>query len=87
MFETKFSKQPEKFLSKCEEELFNRIKKRLNVLKVNSVPSDAKFIGRDKGDKIFRIRIGDFRVLYKIRESKKVILITKIDKRERVYLK
>ena len=49
------------------------------------VPSDAKFIGREEGDKIFRYRIGDYRALYKIKEQEKVILITKIDKRPRVY--
>ncbi|MBI2507482.1 type II toxin-antitoxin system RelE/ParE family toxin [Candidatus Woesearchaeota archaeon] len=50
------------------------------------VPSDAKFIGRDEsGEKIFRYRIGDYRALYKIKDHEKVILITKIDKRPRVY--
>ncbi len=85
MFEIKFSKQAEKFLSKCEQELFDRIKKRLDTLKINPVPSDAKFIGRENNDKVFRIRIGKHRVLYKIKESEHLIVITKIDKRERVY--
>ena len=85
MFQTKFSKQAEKFLSKCEEELFYRIKKKINMLKDNPVPSDAKFIGRENNDKIFRIRIGKHRVLYKIKESENLIVITKIDKREKVY--
>ncbi len=47
------------------------------------MPSDTKFIGREKGDKVFRYRIGDYRALYKLKE--KIILVTKIDKRTKVW--
>jgi len=86
MFQIKFSKQAEKFLSKCEQELFDRIKKKLEILKENPVLSDAKFIGRNnQGDKVFRIRVGKIRILYEIKETERLIIISKIDKRERVY--
>ena len=63
-----------------------RIIGRVELLEINPVPSDVKFIGRDgNGDKIFRFRIGKHRALYKIKETEKVILIIKIDKRSRVY--
>jgi mRNA-degrading endonuclease RelE of RelBE toxin-antitoxin system len=57
----------------------------LKNLENNPVPSDSKFIGRDHNERIFRYRIGKFRALYKIKETQKIILVTKIDKRERVY--
>ena len=84
MFQTKFSKQAEKFLSKCEDELFRRIKKKSNNLKTNPFPSDAKRIQGYKKP-IFRIRIGKYRVLYEIKESENLIVIVKIDKREKIY--
>lgn len=62
-----------------------RIKDKLKNLAENSVPSDAKFIARIEGDKVFRLRIGDYRALYKLKESDKVVLIAKIDKRPGVY--
>ena len=50
------------------------------------VMSDSKFIGRDIDTaKIFRIRIGMYRALYKVNENDKIVLITKIDKRPRIY--
>jgi len=55
----------------------------LKRLADNPIPSDAKFLGRHKGEKVFRYRIGDYRALYKVKE--KVVLIVKIDKRSRVY--
>lgn len=85
MFQTKFSRQAEKFLSKCDNELFNRIKNKSNLLEENPFPSDAKFINREDKEKIFRIRVGKHRVLYKIKNKENIILITKIDKREKVY--
>ncbi len=85
MFELEFSNQAKKFLSKCEDKLFARIKTKLNSLKENSVPSGSKFIGREENEKVFRYRIGKCRVLYKVKNKENTILITKIDKREKVY--
>jgi len=84
MFEIKFSNQAKKFLSRCEDELFNRIKKKVNALKINPLPSDAK---RLKGYErpTFRIRVGKHRVLYEIRQIENWIVVVKIDKREKVY--
>jgi len=54
-------------------------------LENNPVPSDSKFIGRYNDEMVFRYRIGKFRVLYKVKEAQKIVLITKIDKRDSVY--
>jgi len=85
MFELEYSKSSKKFLKSSEKELLLRIFNKLEMLKNNPVPSDAKFIGREDNDKIFRIRIGKYRILYRIKETEKIILVSKIDKRERVY--
>lgn len=86
MFELNYSNQSKKFLKNCEKELSLRILNKLELLRKNPVSSDAKFIGRDKeGNKIFRIRVGKMRILYKIKDSEKIILVSKIDKRERIY--
>ena len=57
----------------------------MKKLNENPVPSDATFICRENNDKIFRYRIGDFRALYKIKNAEKIVLVTKIDKRPRIY--
>ena len=79
-----YSNKAKKFLKKLDKHLVQRIFNRIEKLQENPIPSDAKFIGRDnKNDKIFRYRVGDYRALYKVKES--VVLIAKIDKRPRVY--
>lgn len=65
MFEVKIDNQPQDFLKKCEKILFERINKKLNELKENPVPHDAKrVVGYELPT--FRVRIGKYRTLYRI---------------------
>ncbi|MEN7981967.1 MAG: type II toxin-antitoxin system RelE/ParE family toxin [Nanoarchaeota archaeon] len=83
-FELDYSKSSKKFLRKSEKELLLRIFNKLEKLKENPVPSDAKRIEGSK-ELTFRIRIGKYRILYEVNNNKKVVLVSKIDNREKVY--
>ena len=83
MFCIDFSNQAKKFLRKCEMNLRIRIIKKIKLLKLEPVPHKAVSIVGEA--KTFRIRVGDYRILYEIKWNKKKILIVKIDKRPRVY--
>lgn len=85
MYGVDFSDKSKKFLKKLDKHILIRIVDRLENLKNNPIPSDAVFIGREEGEKVFRYRIGDYRALYKLKEAGKIILVVKIDKRQRVY--
>ena len=85
MHEIHWSERANKFLSKLDKHISHRIKEKLKRLGEIPIPKDAKFITRAGKDKVFRYRIGDFRALYKVKESEKIVLIAKIDKRPRVY--
>lgn len=84
-FKLDYSSQAKKFLKRLDKKIAKRILEKIELLLSNLVPSDAKFIRRENNEKIFRIRIGKYRVLYKIKETKEAILVSKIDKRERIY--
>lgn len=85
MYFVELSVRAQGFLEKLDNETKERIEKRLKNLETNPIPSDAKFIERENGEMVFRYRIGKFRALYRVKEALKIILITKIDKRGRVY--
>ena len=85
MYEIQYSTKSKKFLKNLNKNIIKRILNRIERLRENPIPSDSKFIGRENNEKIFRYRIGDYRALYKIKESQKVVLITKIDKRSKIY--
>lgn len=85
MYSVELSQLAQKFLKKLDGHIRTRLEERLRKLGENPFPSDIKFMGRFEGDKVFRYRIGDYRALYKVKESDKIVLISKIDKRPRVY--
>ncbi len=84
MFDILLDKQPQKFLHTCETDLFNRLVVKLNDLKVNPALHDSKrLVGYS--EPAFRIRVGKYRILYRINYADKKVIIVKIDNRERVY--
>ena len=85
MYSVELSQLSQKFLEKLDNYIRERIETRLKKLGESPVPADSKFICRDNGDKIYRYRIGDYRALYKLKDKEKIVLITKIDKRPRIY--
>lgn len=85
MYFVELSVRAQEFLDKLNDDVKERIEKRLKNLENNPVPSDSKFIGRDCNEMVFRYRIGKFRAMYKVKETQKIILVTKIEKRDKAY--
>jgi mRNA interferase RelE/StbE len=72
-----------KFLSKSSKDNKERIIKKLKELEGNPFQPDVKKL---KGEKdVYRMRVGEFRVLYKLIPADDVILVFRVDKRSRVY--
>ncbi len=84
MFSVKFSSDSLRFLKKAEKETVGRILERIDKLRVEPFPSDVKRVVGKK-DKIFRVRVGNYRIQYIVIYQENLILITDIDKRERAY--
>ncbi|WP_456478810.1 type II toxin-antitoxin system RelE family toxin [Geoglobus ahangari] len=81
MYDIFLSRQAKKFLDSLDESNRERIKEKLRLLAENPFSLPYKKIkGREN---TYRIRVGDFRVIYSLRGGE--IRILKIDKRERVY--
>ena len=84
MFDVQIDSKARNFLSKCNEILFNRILLKINKLTIKPVPKDAKRIVNKK-ILTFRLRIGDYRVLYCIDFKLKEINVVSIDHRKNIY--
>ena len=73
-FSIHYDKQPKKFLKKFDKNIVKRFFIKIReTLSNNSVPSDAKTIVNAHG--IFRIRIGGFRVLYRVDNQNNKIVV------------
>lgn len=84
-FEIFYDNQPKKFLKNQDNNLSKRILDKIDLLlPKDPVPHNSKRIVGYKTP-VFRIRIGDYRVLYRINYDENRIIIIKIDRRSKVY--
>ncbi len=85
MFSISYKKPAEKFLEKLKDKkLQKRILDRIEILKENPIIRDTKQVFGYK-DKVFRVRVGDYRILYVVDFELRVVMVVKIDKRGRAY--
>ena len=84
MLDINYSNQSIKFLKKIDRILSERIINKIKDLSVNPFPSDSKSIKNSKM-KLFRIRAGNFRILYEVDYGNNLLGIVKIDKRSKIY--
>lgn len=83
-FEVHLSEDADKFLEKLDVYIRERIETRLRKLGDNQVPADAKFVKRDeRGDKVFRYRIGEFRALYIVEDTQQILSLKEQQSRTR----
>lgn len=70
-------------LAKLERDVQSRIARRLDRLAADPRPKDAvKLRGADD---VYRVRVGDHRILYRIEDQRLAILIIRIGHRREVY--
>lgn len=84
MFDVKYSNQAIKFLKKSDKVLRQRLVKKVEELRNEPFPSDVKSIEGFK-EKLFRVRVGDYRILYELDHQLNLVGIVKIDHRKRIY--
>jgi mRNA interferase RelE/StbE len=84
MFGVEFSSQAKKFLKKSDKTLAKRLIDKIKKLREDPFPSDVKRVENQK-DKVFRVRVGDFRIQYSVLYKDNLIFVTSIDKRPRAY--
>lgn len=82
-YEIVLTKSAQKKLAKLSKELQILIGTAINNLAKNPRPSGCKKLKGSKTD--YRIRIGDYRVIYEIRDGKLVVLVLNVGHRKDVY--
>lgn len=83
MFSLEFSRRANKTLAKLPPTVSRRIVTALEELCGDPFPRDSI---RIKGESsVFRIRVGDYRILYEVYHDRHAILIVDVDHRSRVY--
>ena len=86
MFEIIVSNRVRKGARKLPSELKEKIVELLDVLENEPVPADKYDVKKLKGlPNTYRIRFGDWRIVYKVEFAERRITIVKIEKRSKAY--
>lgn len=82
MYRVKVHRDVEKFLRKIPKHDTERIREMILSLKDPFSSKPVKVKGEEN---TFRLRVGKYRILFFIDEDQKIVIVSKVDKRERVY--
>ena len=81
-FQVILPKSVQKELDRLPDEITNRILARLSALETIPRPADVKKL---KGRDAWRIRVGDYRVIYEINDRVSQIIVITVGHRREVY--
>lgn len=71
----------DKYLKKCEKQLSERIRKKLNLLK----EAPFKYLEHYASEKVYKLRIGDYRALIDVDTNERKMFVRVLDHRNRIY--
>ena len=81
MYEIIFSEKAEKQLKKLEKDIQSRI---ISVLERIRIRPES-YIERLVGEQVYKLRVGDYRVIMDLDKNRLIILILKVGHRKNVY--
>ncbi len=81
MYEIIFSEKAEKQLKKLEKDIQNRI---ISVLERIRIRPES-YVERLVGEKAYKLRVGDYRIIIDIDKNRLMVLILKVGHRKNVY--
>lgn len=84
MYTVQFKKSAEKELEKLPTQTIKRISKAIDGLIVNPRPAGSKKLEGQR-ESLWRIRIGDYRVIYLIEDVIRIVEIRRIGHRKDIY--
>jgi mRNA interferase RelE/StbE len=84
MYVVIFKKSAEKELERLPTQVIRRIGKAIDTLTENPRPSGSKKLEGQK-ESLWRIRIGDYRVIYLVEDVIKIVEIRRIGHRKDIY--
>lgn len=84
MLSVENSSQAKKFLKKVDKQLAARLIERIEKLALDPFPQDIKRVVNQK-EKVFRVRVGDYRIQYMVLYDKNLLFISEIEKRPKAY--
>jgi len=88
MFDVTIKRKALRKLAKLDEKRKKTIKDIVSILKLDPVPFRKTDVSKLKGyDGVYRIRVGDLRIVYEVSWARRTIVIHYVGPREKAYQK
>ncbi len=84
-FNIRFRPSASRELALLQGAIQRRISRAIDALAIDPQPSGSRLLAGRPGERIWRVRVGDYRVLYEIRDAELVILVIRVGHRRTVY--
>ncbi len=84
MLQVLLSSAAERFLKRADKQLYERLKEKIKTLAEEPFPPQCLMV-KGREERLFRVRVGDYRILYAVFFEKNLLFVADIDKRARVY--
>lgn len=86
-YDVRFATHAQRTLRKLKknQQLLKRIFKAIDELAIDPRPPGHKKLKRFKFDNLYRIRVGDWRILYAIEDDALIVLILDVVRRDQAY--
>jgi mRNA interferase RelE/StbE len=85
IYTIEFSSTAERQFKKLSVQLQKRLTPKIDALAKNPRPSGMKKLEGEEN--LYRIRVGDYRIIYQIQDNKLIVLVVKIGDRKEIYKK
>lgn len=83
MYAIELKPQAQKFIEKQSRKIQRQLVAKIEALQKDPRPAQSKLLHSEK--QIYRVRSGDYRIIYQIKEAKLLVLIAKVGNRKDVY--
>lgn len=84
-FPADFSTKSAKYINKLDQIMKGRIKEKIEKLEQNPFLQEVERVENFMDEKVFRVRVGNQRILYIVRYNPNKLIIINVDKRSRIY--
>jgi mRNA interferase RelE/StbE len=83
MYEVKLKPQAQKFINQQSLKVKRQLIKKIETLKENPRPAGSKPLNSEKN--IYRVRSGNYRIIYQIRDKELIVIVAKAGDRKDIY--
>jgi len=83
MYRVELKPQAQKFIERQSQKVRRQLIRRIEDLKGDPRPPGSKLLDDEK--KIYRVRSGNYRIVYQVRDKVLLVIVAKVDDRKDIY--